>query len=269
MFGPSIRTYSILQIRSLSIQSRCTTSLASVHNYCLIDADRDAIGEAFEVFIGPALRGSEGQFFTPRNVVEMVIDIVQPRPGEMIIDPACGSGGFLIVALGRVWRALEEQGARSWMDTQTSSRDGRPDAATRYFRGIDKDAFLARVTKAYMAIVGDGRGGVFCENSLKQPHEWDGLLSRSRDARDIRRCRDESAFRVEDQGCGRQPAAPIRTWQGVEARREDEGLEGHEQVRDKQAPRFSSSSVLCSFSSRGDGRLCFRRAFLGIQAMGT
>ena len=150
--------------------------VGELHNYCLIDADRDAIGEAFEVFIGPALRGSEGQFFTPRNVVEMVIDIVQPRPGEMIIDPACGSGGFLIVALERVWRALEEQGReRGWTPDLLARR--KADAATRYFRGIDKDAFLARVTKAYMAIVGDGRGGVFCENSLKQPHEWDGLLS--------------------------------------------------------------------------------------------
>jgi type I restriction-modification system DNA methylase subunit len=62
--------------------------------------DRDAIGEAFEVFIGPALRGTEGQFFTPRNVVQMMVAMLDPKPGERIIDPAWGSGGFLITALG-------------------------------------------------------------------------------------------------------------------------------------------------------------------------
>ena len=64
-----------------------------------MDADSDAIAEAFEVFIGPALRGAEGQFFTPRNVIEMMVKMVDPQPGEKIIDPACGSGGFLIAAL--------------------------------------------------------------------------------------------------------------------------------------------------------------------------
>lgn len=44
--------------------------VGELQNYCIMDADRDAIGDAFEVFIGPALRGAEGQFFTPRNVVD-------------------------------------------------------------------------------------------------------------------------------------------------------------------------------------------------------
>ncbi len=70
--------------------------VGELQNYSIMEADRDAIGDAFEVFIGPALRGSEGQFFTPRNVVEMMVKIVDPKPGERVIDPACGSGGFLI-----------------------------------------------------------------------------------------------------------------------------------------------------------------------------
>ena len=70
--------------------------VGELQNYCVMDSDRDAIGDAFEVFIGPALRGTEGQFFTPRNVVKMMVEILDPKPGEKIIDPACGSGGFLI-----------------------------------------------------------------------------------------------------------------------------------------------------------------------------
>lgn len=100
-----------------------------------------------------------------------MIDILNPQPGQMIIDPACGSGGFLIMALEHVWGQLETQAtSRGWNAVQLDRR--KRDAATKHFRGLDKDAFLSKVTKAYMAIMGDGRGGVFCENSLQPPTEW-------------------------------------------------------------------------------------------------
>lgn len=139
--------------------------------YAITEADRDAVGEAFEVFIGPALRGAEGQFFTPRNVVRMMTEILAPKPGETILDPACGSGGFLITALEYVWRQVEAEGQqKGWTERQIERR--KREVASRCFRGLDKDSFLAKVTKAYMAIVGDGRGGVFCENSLYPQSEW-------------------------------------------------------------------------------------------------
>ncbi|MBC8492711.1 MAG: N-6 DNA methylase [Chloroflexi bacterium] len=139
--------------------------------YCITEAARDAVGDAFEVFIGPALRGGEGQFFTPRNVVKMMVDILDPQPGEMITDPACGSGGFLIVALEHVWQQLEREAEEKKWGAVLLDRKRR-EVASKFFRGIDKDSFLAKVTKAYMAIIGDGRGGVFCENSLLPPAEW-------------------------------------------------------------------------------------------------
>jgi type I restriction enzyme M protein len=145
--------------------------VGELQNYCIIEAERDAVGDAFEVFIGPALRGGEGQFFTPRNVVRMIVDILDPEPGEMILDPASGSGGFLIMALEHVWKKLEAQAKdKGWSAVQLDRK--KRDIATKCFRGIDKDSFLAKVTKAYMAIIGDGRGGVFCENTLLPPTEW-------------------------------------------------------------------------------------------------
>ena len=145
--------------------------VGELQNYCLIDAQRDAIGDAFEVFIGPATRGEEGQFFTPRNVVRMMIDVVDPNPGEIIVDPACGSGGFLIVALEHVWRKLEKEArAKKWSGALLERR--RKEVASRCFRGLDKDAFLTKVTKSYMAIIGDGRGGIFCEDALAPPASW-------------------------------------------------------------------------------------------------
>lgn len=164
---------------SLDADSLCYV-VGELQNYCVMDADRDAIGDAFEVFIGPALRGAEGQFFTPRNVVKMMVEILDPKPGEKIIDPACGSGGFLIGALEHVWQQLRSQAKRKgWTEKQLYKHE--VEVATDCFRGIDKDAFLAKVCKAYMALVGDGRGGVFCANSLNRPEDWPhGLREKAR-----------------------------------------------------------------------------------------
>jgi type I restriction enzyme M protein len=145
--------------------------VGELQRFAITEAERDAIGDAFEVFIGPALRGTEGQFFTPRNVVKMAIEILDPEPGEYIIDPACGSGGFLIVALEYVWEKLEEEARRkNWSKEYLAVR--KREIASKFIAGIDKDSFLSKVTKAYMAIIGDGRGGIFCENSLLPPSEW-------------------------------------------------------------------------------------------------
>jgi len=145
--------------------------VGDLQKYSIIDADRDAIGDAFEVFIGPALRGSEGQFFTPRNVVRLAVEIFDPSKEEKIIDPACGSGGFLIVALQHLWKKIEETGINyGWSQEEIVKQ--KKDIATKAISGIDKDAFLVKVSKAYMAIIGDGRGKIFCENSLLSPEEW-------------------------------------------------------------------------------------------------
>ncbi len=144
--------------------------------FCLIDSERDAIADAFETFIGPSLKGGQGQFFTPRNVVKLIVEIVNPTSDDKVIDPACGSGGFLIEALRDVWEHIEEKGASfGWPDSEIASE--KLEAAIKNFRGIDKDNFLSKVAKAYMAIIGDGRGGVFCENSLDVPKHWKALTS--------------------------------------------------------------------------------------------
>lgn len=151
--------------------SSLTHVVGALQQYALIECERDAVGEAFETFIGPSLKGPQGQFFTPRNVVKMVVDMVDPQPDEKIIDPACGSGGFMVEALRHVWRVVEKRGQDlGWPEIEIHAEKQK--VAIDKLRGIDKDAFLSKVAKAYMAILGDGRGGVFCENSLDQPRNW-------------------------------------------------------------------------------------------------
>jgi type I restriction enzyme M protein len=148
-----------------------TYVVGELQRYSLKDSPRDAVGDAFEIFIGPALKGGQGQFFTPRNVVKMIIDIIDPSYDSKIIDPACGSGGFLVEALRHVWTKVEETGnALNWPDNEIEAEKQK--VAIQNFRGIDKDNFLSKVAKAYMAIIGDGRGGVYCENSLEAPANW-------------------------------------------------------------------------------------------------
>ena len=139
--------------------------------YALQKSSRDAVAAAFEEFIGPALKGGQGQFFTPRNVVKMIIDILDPRPDEKVIDPACGSGGFLVEALRYVWSKVERNGQELRWTAEAIESEKQRIASTNFF-GIDKDYFLSKVAKAYMAILGDGRGGVFCENSLLHTSDW-------------------------------------------------------------------------------------------------
>ena len=73
--------------------------VGELQNYCVMDADRDAIGDAFEVFIGPALRGAEGQFFTPRNVVKMMVEILTLSPVSRLSIPRVGQAGFSLPRL--------------------------------------------------------------------------------------------------------------------------------------------------------------------------
>jgi len=145
--------------------------VGELQNYSLMNSERDVVADAFETFIGHALKGGQGQFFTPRNVVKMVVDILQPTENEKIIDPACGSGGFLIDSLKHVWNDMEVKYRKlGWTDAQIEKK--KIETASSNFRGIDKDYFLSKVAKAYMNLIGDGTTGIFCEDSLETEKNW-------------------------------------------------------------------------------------------------
>lgn len=125
--------------------------VAKLERYSILQADRDVIGDAFEELIGTAFRGGEGQFFTPRNVVAMMVNALSPQAGDRIIDPACGSGGFLAYIL----RYYHSRNERNF-----------------HLVGIDKDKFLSTIAKAYLSLIGDDWYHVYCDNSLESPDLW-------------------------------------------------------------------------------------------------
>lgn len=145
--------------------------VGELQNYSLMESERDVVADAFETFIGDSLKGQSGQYFTPRNVVKMMVNILQPTENDKIIDPACGSGGFLIESLRAVWQQMDEKYQKlGWKEKQIDTE--KINVVTKNFRGIDKDYFLSKVAKAYMNLVGDGTTGIFCEDSLEEPQNW-------------------------------------------------------------------------------------------------
>ncbi len=122
-------------------------------DFSLLDASSDPIGDAFEVFVGSESRSRAGQFFTPRSVTDLLVKAVAPKSGEMVIDPACGAGGFLTAV------------ARHYVEMGMSVKElGREAAKTLY--GIDKDDYLVKLAKLHVSLITKGHPKVICADSI-------------------------------------------------------------------------------------------------------
>ncbi|HAJ44725.1 MAG: Type I Restriction Enzyme [Parcubacteria group bacterium GW2011_GWC1_43_61] len=127
----------------------------------LFGSDLMVIDEAFEYLIPEVAKGKKGQYFTPRHVINMTVKMLNPKSDEYIIDPACGSGGFLIACMN--W--VKENYLKSEYEKQEYAKE--------YLYGIDFADETAKVSRALMLIAGDGRSHLFKLNSL-DPREWQG-----------------------------------------------------------------------------------------------
>lgn len=170
-----------------------------LEKYNLSDTSEDIKGIAFERFLGKTFRGEIGQFFTPRPIVEFMVRMVGPKEGEIICDPASGSGGFLIrffelvrqQILANADRQYQEYKAgieadkklsaekkatmlRAKFDEIQATLDHDKEGsrlwtlANRCIYGTDANDRMARTSKMNMIMHGDGHGGV---------HHHDGFLN--------------------------------------------------------------------------------------------
>ena len=115
----------------------------------LENTDRDPIGDLYESFASSALRQQEGQFFTPQNAVKWLVEAIDPQPGEKLIDPACGAGGFLSYAA----KHLKKSGVDD-------------SAIAQQIFGIEKDRYLAHLARAHLAINTLYEANILCGDSL-------------------------------------------------------------------------------------------------------
>lgn len=145
--------------------------IGRLQKYNMIESDRDCIADAFEVFIDKAVKESEGQFFTPRNVIQVMIEAVGLTRDMKVIDSACGSGGFLVETLRKIEEEVEKVGNQCGWSREAKIEEIK-EKAIKNIKGLEKDSFLTKLSKSYMAILGDGKGGIFCEDSLNVPSKW-------------------------------------------------------------------------------------------------
>lgn len=138
----------------------------------LSKSDLDAKGRAFETFCGTVFRGEMGQYFTPRTIVEFIVEMVNPTTKDRVIDPACGSGGFLLYALDRVQREAE----RLFKDV-ISRRDYWKDWALRSLHGVEISDQISRVAMMGMILHEDGYTNIVCADALQAFDEMKNITS--------------------------------------------------------------------------------------------
>ncbi len=182
------------------IDLRPATSRAIVElleRYNLSDTSEDIKGIAFERFLGRTFRAEIGQFFTPRPVVNLMVALVEPEDGDVVCDPASGSGGFLIrvfeIGRDRILKSIDSRYAAyrhevadmaASEETKARLLRERHDAlhaeldlndpasplsrlANECIYGTDANDRMARTSKMNMIMHGDGHGGV---------HHHDGFV---------------------------------------------------------------------------------------------
>lgn len=153
--------------------------VSELQRYSLLNTNIDIKGKAYEEIVGANLRGDRGEFFTPRNIMKMTVEMINPKINERVVDTSCGTGGFIVMALTHVISQIEasfisEYGVKSSWDADTikAFQDKISDVAGSFFSGFDINPDLVKATKMNMVMNNDGSGNIFQTNSLLPPHQW-------------------------------------------------------------------------------------------------
>jgi type I restriction enzyme M protein len=129
----------------------------------LMGSNLRIMDDAFEYLLPTEAKKKKGQFFTPRHVVEMCVRMLNPTRTEYVMDPSCGSGGFLLHAMDWCYPAADNE--------QREMRKHK--YAAKYLWGIDFEQRAAKTSRALMLIAGDGHTNIFGPDvSSLDPRTW-------------------------------------------------------------------------------------------------
>ena len=135
--------------------------------------DVDAKGAAYQEIVGANLRGDRGQYFTPRSVIQMVVQILDPKPEERVMDPACGTGGFLVATLDHLNKKFHADARVPVGEESTveflSIQDRLGAFVAENLFGSDFDQFLVRAAQMNMVMASNAEANLFHMNSLEFP----------------------------------------------------------------------------------------------------
>ena len=164
----------------IKLEPRTVAQLVGeLQKYSLLNTDIDYKGKAYEEIVGSNLRGDRGEFFTPRNVMHMAVDMINPKEGEKVLDSSCGTGGFVVTAMNAVISKLTERMSKQYGSKEDWSPEIRDifnteikKIAGENFFGFDINPELVRATKMNMVMNNDGSGNIIQLNSLIPPILW-------------------------------------------------------------------------------------------------
>lgn len=122
----------------------------------------DTKGVAFEEFMGGFFKGDFGQYFTPRELIAFAVEVLDPKREDLVLDPACGSGGFLLYALDHVRREAD----RKQRPGTVPHFQFWHDFAEKNLFGIEINDELARVAKMNMIVHDDGHSNIVGHDAL-------------------------------------------------------------------------------------------------------
>jgi type I restriction enzyme M protein len=147
---------------SINLNDRTIQKIVELfENYDLSLTAFDVKGEAFEYFLGDTFTGGLGEYFTPRNIVEFIVDAINPKIGDKIIDPFCGTGGFLIYAFEVVSEKIRLQEF-----SEDEKEKWRIELSNRSLFGTDWKERTSQACKMNMMVHGDGSAGIFMHSGF-------------------------------------------------------------------------------------------------------
>lgn len=144
--------------------------------YSFLDATVDVKGTAYETIVEHTLKQSQGQFFTPRNIIRCMVEMLDPDQNTRVLDPACGSGGFLVAVLDHVRKKMTKNMYPEKSDIELEAKSNSQEIndmvreyAENMLFGFDFDNDLKKASRMNMVMSGDGHSNIFNINSLEYP----------------------------------------------------------------------------------------------------
>ena len=170
----------------ISLSDRALAFLVSeLAKYDFSRSAVDVKGAAYQELVGANLRGDRGQYFTPKSVVNLAVEVLDPKPDERVLDPSCGTGGFLVSTLAHQlarFRREQDQTPEDENTVEFLNALGRlQDYADKYVFGADFDPFLVRAAKMNVVLASQADGNVYHIDSLAFPNGHLGGLDQARE----------------------------------------------------------------------------------------
>lgn len=148
--------------------SHLAVCISTLQDIKLFNNNLDVVDDAFEYLMSKAQKGEKGQYFTPRYVIDMCVKMMNPTVNDKIIDTACGSSGFTVHSIFKVWKEIRiSKGLEPGEDFTASERtEDERDFVRDHVFAIDFDEKTVRVARTINLIAGDGQTNVLHLNTL-------------------------------------------------------------------------------------------------------